>query len=45
VVADRTVTFYATRPAEAALLARALQAFQAHLPPSVSARMADAGAP
>ena len=45
VVADRTVTFYATRPADAALLARALQAFQAHLPPSVSARIADAGAP
>ena len=45
VVADRTVTFYATRPAEAALLARALQAFQAHLPTSVSARIADAGAP
>jgi hypothetical protein len=45
VVADRTVTFYATRPAEAALLARALQAFQARLPPSVSARIADAGAP
>jgi len=45
VVADRTVTFYATRPADAVLLARALQAFQAHLPPSVSARIADAGAP
>jgi hypothetical protein len=43
VVADRTVTFYATRPPEAALLARALQAFQARLPPSVSARIADAG--
>jgi hypothetical protein len=45
VVADRTVTFYATRPADAALLAQALQAFQAHLPSSVSARIADAGAP
>jgi hypothetical protein len=44
VVADRTVTFYATRPADAALLARALQAFQARLPPAVSARIADAGA-
>jgi len=45
VVADRTVTFYATRPADAALLARALQAFQARLPASVAARIADAGAP
>jgi hypothetical protein len=45
VVADRTVTFYATRPAEATLLARALQAFQARLPPSVSARLADAPSP
>ena len=45
VVADRTVTFYATRPADAALLARALQAFQARLPPSVSARIADASVP
>ena len=44
VVADRTVTFYATRPAEATLLARALQAFQARLPPAVSARIADTGA-
>ena len=44
VVADRTVTFYATRPADAALLARALEAFAARLPASVTARLADAGA-
>jgi hypothetical protein len=43
VVADRTVTFYATRPADAALLSRALEAFAARLPASVSARLADAG--
>jgi hypothetical protein len=45
VVADRTVTFYATRPAEAALLARALDAFQARLPPTVTVRLADAASP
>jgi hypothetical protein len=45
VVADRTVTFYATRPAEAALLARALAAFQARLPPTVVARLADVPSP
>jgi len=45
VVADRTVTFYATRPAEAALLARALDAFQARLPPTVIVRLADAASP
>jgi hypothetical protein len=45
VVADRTVTFYATRPAEAALLARALVAFEARLPPAVIARLADAPSP
>ena len=43
VVADRTVTFYATRPADAALLERALEAFAARLPSSVTARLADAG--
>jgi len=43
VVADRTVSFYATRPAEAALLARALATFAARLPASVTARLADAG--
>jgi hypothetical protein len=45
VVADRTVTFYATRPAEAALLARELAAFEARLPPTVTARIADAASP
>jgi hypothetical protein len=45
VVADRTVTFYATRPADAALLARALADFQARLPSSVTARMADVAGP
>jgi hypothetical protein len=45
VVADRTVTFYATRPADAALLARALADFQARLPSSVTARMADIAGP
>jgi hypothetical protein len=45
VVADRTVTFYATRPADAALLARGLAAFQVRLPPTVIAHLADAGPP
>ena len=45
VVADRTVTFYATRPAEAALLARALDAFQARLPSTVIVRLADVALP
>jgi hypothetical protein len=45
VVADRTVTFYATRPADAALLARGLAAFEARLPPGVVARLADVAAP
>ncbi len=45
VVADRTVTFLATRAEDAARLSRALSAFQARLPPSVSARVSDAGAP
>jgi hypothetical protein len=45
VVADRTVTFYATRPADAALLARGLAAFEARLPPAVVARLADVAAP
>jgi hypothetical protein len=45
VVADRTVTFYATRPVEAALLARALAEFSPRLPPSVTARVADVGGP
>jgi len=45
VVADRTVTFYATRPADAALLARGLAAFEARLPPAVVARLADVPSP
>jgi hypothetical protein len=45
VVADRTVTFYATRPADAALLARGLAAFEPRLPPTVVARIADATSP
>jgi hypothetical protein len=45
VVADRTVTFYATRPADAALLARGLAAFEARLPPTVNARLADVPSP
>jgi hypothetical protein len=45
VVADRTVTFYATRPAEASLLARALEAFQTRLPPTVTVRLADVASP
>jgi hypothetical protein len=45
VVADRTVTFYATRPADAALLARGLAAFQTRLPETVVARLAAVAAP
>jgi hypothetical protein len=45
VVADRTVTFYATRPGEASRLARELAAFEARLPPSVSVRLTDVGTP
>jgi hypothetical protein len=45
VVADRTVTFYATRPSDAALLARGLAAFGARLPPTVTARLADVPLP
>jgi hypothetical protein len=41
VVADRTVTFYATRPADAVLLSRELAAFEPRLPPTVTARIAD----
>jgi hypothetical protein len=39
------VTFYATRPADAALLARGLAAFEARLPPTVTARLADVPSP
>jgi hypothetical protein len=45
VVADRTVTFFATGAEEAARLAAALVAFQPRLPAAVSARVADAHAP
>jgi hypothetical protein len=45
VVADRTVSFFAPDTSGAARLARALAAFQPRLPPSVSARVADAAAP
>jgi hypothetical protein len=45
VVADRTVTFYATRPAEAALLSRALAAYEPRLPGTVIARLADVPSP
>jgi hypothetical protein len=45
VVADRTVSFYATRPADAALLARELADFEDRLPPTVTARIADATSP
>ena len=45
VVADRTVTFYATRPADAALLAHELAAFESRLPPTVTARIADVASP
>jgi hypothetical protein len=40
VVADRTVSFYATRPASAEALARSLEKFQPRLPSTVSARLA-----
>jgi hypothetical protein len=39
VVADRTVSFYATGPEEASYLAAALSAFQPRLPAAVSARV------
>ena len=45
VVADRTVSFFATRPASADTLARALAAFQPQLPSTVSARLAGPRAP
>ena len=45
VVADRTVSFYATDAAAASRLGQALAAFQPRLPTSVSARLADAAAP
>jgi hypothetical protein len=45
VVADRTVSFFATRPQEAAALSRALAAFAPRLPPDVSSRLADLGPP
>jgi hypothetical protein len=44
VVADRTVSFLASTPSDAARLAAALSAFQPRLPPSVVARVADARA-
>jgi hypothetical protein len=45
VVADRTVSFYATGPEPASRLAAALAAFQPRLPATVSARLADVPAP
>jgi hypothetical protein len=45
VVADRTVTFLATRAADAERLAQALRAFQPRLPAGVVARVVDASAP
>jgi hypothetical protein len=45
VVADRTVSFYATGPAAASRLAAALAAFQHRLPATVSARLVDVPAP
>ena len=45
VVADRTVTFLATRAADAETLAQALRAFQPQLPAAVVARVMDPPAP
>ena len=45
VVADRTVTFFATRAADAETLAQALRAFQPQLPAAVVVRVAEPLAP
>lgn len=45
VVADRTVTFFATRAADAVTLARALRAFEPQLPAAVAARVMEPPAP